>query len=419
MVGNLSRSARARILTVIACLCAAVTTALPPAATADTPLCAWRFMSNETVLNVAFPDSNATYWVLPYALGQGDSIELSGTYPAARYFSLNTYGTNFDTVDTLRDNMIAPDPGSGNPFEDASARNLPPSQRKWHATLVAGPADHARNEIQALPAGQSTPVGFLIIRVYVPDDAASPSGGVPLPEVTMRPGGATVLRQPCEQPFDPNSYTGPVAQLAQAGFDQVIAGAASGAFPGGTPETVFVNPASSSGLFPNGDNKYLGTALSYQPGRIVVVRGKAPLFPNTRAGVPATDQDQQVRYWSLCQNDLVSPYPVVACAADFETALDASGYYTYAVAAPADLPSIADPTVTVLPWGDTTVPKKVLFLRYMLPTSAFYPQSIQASQATGVDPAAVMGPYYPTAVYCAAATFVDGGYAACLDEGAG
>ncbi|WP_422626516.1 hypothetical protein [Rhodococcus sp. (in: high G+C Gram-positive bacteria)] len=415
-----SRSARARVVAAVAFLFVAATTALlPPAASADTPLCAWRFMSNETVLNVAFPDVNATYWVLPYALGPGDSIELSGTYPAARYFSLNTYGTNFDTVDTLRDNQIQPDPGSGNPFVDASAHTLPDGQRSWHATLVTGPADHTRNEIAALPDGQGTPVGFLIIRVYVPDDAASPSGGVPLPEATMRIGGATVPRQPCEQPFDPASYSGPVSQLAQAGFDQVIAGAASGAFPGGTPETVFVNPASSSGLFPNGDNKYLGTALSYQPGRIVVVRGKAPLFPDTRAGVPATDPAQQVRYWSLCQNDLVSPYPVVACAADFQTALDASGYYTYAVAAPDDLTAVADPTVTVLPWGDTAVPKKVLFLRYMLPTAAFYPQSIQASQASGTDPATVMGPYYPTATYCTAATFVAGGYAACVDDPVG
>ncbi len=419
MSRNSSRALRARLVAAIAFLCASITVTVPPAAGAEPALCAWRFMSNETVLNVAFPDVNATYWVLPYALGPGDSIEVSGTYPAARYFSLNTYGTNFDTVDTLRDDMIVPDSGSGNPFADAAARNLPPSQQKWRATVVPGPADHARNEIRGVREGQSTPVGFLIIRVYVPDDATSVSGGVPLPEVTMRLGGATMLRQPCEQPFDPNSYTGPVAQFAQAGFDQVIAGAASGAFPGGTPETVFVNPASSSGLFPNGDNKYLGTALTYQPGRIVVVRAEAPLFPDTRAGVPVTVPDQQVRYWSMCQNDLVSPYPVVACAGDFETALDASGYYTYVIAAPTDLPSVADPTVTVLPWGDTTVPKKVLFLRYMLPSSAFYPQSIQASQATGTDPATVMGPYYPEAVYCSATTFVAGGYAACRDEAAG
>ena len=63
-------------------------------------------------------------------MGPGDSIELSGTYPTGRYFSLNTYGTNFDTVDTLRDNQIESDPGSGNPFTDASARSLPDARRQ-------------------------------------------------------------------------------------------------------------------------------------------------------------------------------------------------------------------------------------------------------------------------------------------------
>lgn len=96
----------------------------------------------------------------PSALGPGDSIEVSGTYPAARYFSLDTYGTNFDTVDLLRDDMIVPDPGSGNPFAESAARNRRPSQQKWHATVVPGPAGHARNEIRGGPEGQSTPVGF-------------------------------------------------------------------------------------------------------------------------------------------------------------------------------------------------------------------------------------------------------------------
>ncbi len=99
-------------------------------------------MSDETVLNVAFPDVNATYWVLPYALGPGDSIELSGNYTAARYFSLNTYDTNFDTIDTLRDNMIVPDSGSGNrsgmrrpgAFLRRSGSGTPPSSRVRRTT---------------------------------------------------------------------------------------------------------------------------------------------------------------------------------------------------------------------------------------------------------------------------------------------
>ncbi|TSD99650.1 hypothetical protein FOS14_10245 [Skermania sp. ID1734] len=383
------------------------------AAPADSPLCAWRFMSNDQVLNVAFPDSNATYWVLPYALGSGDRIELSGDYPAARYFSLNTYGTNFDTVDTLRDNQIVADPGSVNPFVIGSATNESLQQRHWHATLVTGHADRTRNEIQALPAEQNTPVGFLIIRVYVPTDPRSLNGGVGLPTATMHVAGATVQSQPCNQVFDPQSYSGPVAAVGADAFDRVIGNAAAGAFPGNVPEATFVNPASTSGLFPNGDNRYIGAGLTYQPGRLVVIRAKAPSYPDTRAGQAPTSPTQ-VRYWSMCQNDQVSPYPVVGCAADFQTRLDGDGYYTYVVAAPQDLPATIGPGVTVLPWGSTAVAKKVVFLRYMLPSSQFYPNSIQASQAQRSDPAVTMGAYYPHATYCDKATFASGGATACF-----
>lgn len=412
-----SRSLSRRFLSGLVALCGAVAVLIGPApasAAPDPVPCAWRFLSDGEVLNVAFPDTDAAYWVLPYALGPSDTIELSGTFPSARYFSLGTYGTDLDTIDTLRDEQIQPDAGSANPFDDPAARTDPPEERQWHATLVAGEADTARNQIRALRPG-GAPIGFLIVRVYVPDDPASISGGVPLPDVRYRLGNATVPVQPCSRPFDPSGHTGPVADAARTGFDRAIAAAASGAFPGNSPEATFVNPASTSGLFPNGDNKYIGAQFTYRPGRVVVVRGEAPTFPDTRAGVPATEPGRQVRYWSMCQNDLVSPYPVVACAADFQTAVDADGFYTYVVAAPEDLPANLPPEVTVLPWGSTDVPTKLLFLRNMLPDDAFYPQSVQASQAQGLDPAASMGPYYPTATYCATSVLATEGYAGCLD----
>ncbi|MFD1813653.1 hypothetical protein [Rhodococcus gannanensis] len=408
------------VLGALAVLGGAVTAA-PTASAAPELGCAWQFMSNATSLNVAFPDANATYWVLPYTLFDGDRITLSGWYPYARYMSLNTYGTDFDTVDTLRDNEIQPDEGSTNPFTDPTATDAPPDRRRWHATVTTGPADHGRNEIAALPTAAGAgrlPAGFLIIRVYVPDDASSPAGGVPLPQVSLTRGDRTVDVTTCSAPFDPAAVTGgPLGSAAESAFDSVIASAAAAAFPGDTPEATFVDPASTSGLFPNGDNKYIGAALSHQPGRIVVVRGRAPTFPDTRAGVPVTAPGTQVRYWSMCQNDLVSPYPVVACAADFQTAVDDSGYYTYVIGTDEDVPdtAVADPTVTVLPWGSTDVARKVLFLRHMLPSPQFYPQSVQASQADGVDPAVSMGEYYPRAAYCATDTYRTGGYRACFE----
>ncbi|MBJ8344290.1 hypothetical protein JGU72_06355 [Antrihabitans sp. YC2-6] len=400
-------------------------TAAPPGLGA-VPQCAWEFMSNNQVLNIAFPDTNATYWVLPYALAPGDSIQLSGTYPYARYMSLNTYGTDFNTIDTLRDNQIRPDAGSSNPFVDAAAASFAPPQRQWHATVVSGAADHERNQIQGLPSGvdpQTVPLGFLIIRVYVPDNPSSAPGGVPLPAVTLtHANGASVPLQTCNTVFNPATMPdGPGKMVLQALFDRVVAGAASGAFPGNVPEAVFVNPASTSGLFPNGDNKYIGAGLTYRPQRILVVQGRAPSFPDTRSGQTVAGSDTQVRYWSMCQNDQVSPYPVVTCAADFQTGVNGQGDYTYVVAAAGDVPARAatDPSVTVLDWGSTSVPKKVLFMRYMLPSAAFYPNSIQFSQNTGSDPASTMGPYYPRSVYCNTATFEAGGAQACFDNPAG
>ena len=221
-----------------------------PQGYAPGPGCAWQLMSNSTDLNVAFPDANATYWVLPYALGPGDSIRLSGTFPAARYFSLNTYGTDLDTVDTLRDNQIRPDAGSVNPFASPAVRP-PASKRAWHATVVPGAAADSRNEIRGLPAGgQSVPVGFLIVRVYVPDDPNSPNGGVPLPNVTFSIAGQKIPVAPCAQPFNPRNYNGPIAQTLTKVFDDAIGNAASASLPGNAKEATFVNPASTRASSP-------------------------------------------------------------------------------------------------------------------------------------------------------------------------
>lgn len=384
-----------------------------PQGYAPPPGCAWQLMSNNHDLNVAFPDANATYWILPYVLGGNDSISLTGTYPTARYFSLNTYGTDFNTVDTLRDNQIKPDSG-GNPYASVGASSAL-GKGRWHATVVNRDADHHRNEIRGLPAAgaQRIPMGFLIIRVYVPNDPTSNNGGVTLPDVTMHLGGSSIHLPPCATPFNPSNYSGPIAAAMTSVFDNAIGQAAGGSFPPNSPDVTFVNPASTSGLFPNGDNKYIGSRLTYQPGRVAVIRAKAPTFPNTRAGASPAQSGVQLRYWSMCQNDKVTPYPVVACAADFQTRIDSQGYYTYVVAAPQDMAQTNDPALTVIPWGSTTVPVKVVFLRYMLPSAAFYPMTVQASQAQHSDPATTMGPYYPRATYCDVNVLRSQGYQGC------
>ena len=74
---------------------------------------------------------------------------------------------------------------------------------------------------------------------------------------------------------------------------------------------------------------------------MIVVRGKAAVFPDTYSGKPVWQPPGQfgkvdMRYWSMCNNNQEKPYPVVQCASDFQTLVDDQGYYTYIVAATDD-----------------------------------------------------------------------------------
>ena len=67
-----------------------------PAAAATTPFpgCSWPVESTPTSANVLYPDSNSTYWTTPYRVKPGMRIILRGTYPTARYFSIQAYDNN-------------------------------------------------------------------------------------------------------------------------------------------------------------------------------------------------------------------------------------------------------------------------------------------------------------------------------------
>jgi hypothetical protein len=174
-------------------------------------------------------------------------------------------------------------------------------------------------------------------------------------------------------------------------------------------------------------NAYVSAVVKYQPGRIVVVQGQAPLFPDTRNGVPVT-APQDLRYWSLCNNNHAFPYPVVDCKADFQTARDSQGFYTYIVATPEDVPANAatDPTVTRLQWGSKDV-DNALLLRNMLPAAGFG-ASVQDAQQAGCSTETksfgdsvtctkdIMKAYYPEARYWDKRVYEAGGWQTCVSQ---
>ncbi|CAB4764895.1 unannotated protein [freshwater metagenome] len=173
----------------------------------------------------------------------------------------------------------------------------------------------------------------------------------------------------------------------------------------------FKRPSSTSSLYPNPDNTYLSSISRYQAGTVLVVRGKAPTTPNTQAGQSAATPSE-LRYWSLCANEYVKPYPVTECVFDQQVPLDGSGYYTIVVSTPADRPANATEAngVAWLDWGRTSVDLLLLF-RNMLPAASFTQSAF--SVTPGQLATTTMGEFAPLEATCTTATFESGGSAGC------
>ena len=107
-----------------------------------------------------------------------------------------------------------------------------------------------------------------------------------------------------------------------------------------------------------------------------MIHGKAPGTPDTYNGspiwVPARGfRTVDMRYWSLCNNDLALPISVVNCAADLTTSLQ-GGDYTIVISDDLLRPDWLRPNINWLPWGDKQYPKLIMF-RNMLSCDRTFP----------------------------------------------
>jgi hypothetical protein len=396
-------------------------------------VCAWPVEVAVDALNVAYPDTNAAYFVMPYMLSSGQSLIVDGTYPFARYFSLTTYkgigvtGQGIDTLDWLGDTGIAPNPGSGNPALDTDA-SADPAQRQWTvrvtgtipvdgATPAAAPSGDG-NVIAAHPESDTEQLGILVLRIYVPQDPADHTGGVGLPALTLEEADGSTREVAACADEETAAWTDVIRQMVLV---NVVAAPALPLPPSADAVPEWVE-SRVPGIGPNPDNRYLVAPVAWEPGRVVVVRGQAPTFPDTVAGEsPTTSTD--LRYWSFCTgSNITDPplaYPTTACVSDFEIPLDADGFYTVVISQPEDRPAnaTAENGVAWLQGSDPALPD-LMALRHMLPSDEYFDQSVWAvPELTPGVAAEVMGPYFPQTTYCDTATFEEGGADACFAAG--
>ena len=407
------------------------------------PFCSWWLMTTPSSMNVAFPDSNAAYWTTPYLAKPGESIRVNGTFPEARYMSLTTYNNTFGTytnnglISQVADYQILPDAGSLNPWA-ADATSSTPTGGNFTVTLQSDVSADMTNTLPILPATPSTTaqlpenLGFLIYRVYLP--AGMDFSSVPLPQLT-------VVSASGEESALPRCSTKDRRWLKKLKIGVKLAAAVSGLIKDGIGRppapcgddctyNAFLRPTSAqtSRVFPNPSNAYAAMVYTPQAGKILVVKMLAPTTPQGEQPVAWPTTDYQLRYWSMCNNVYVKPYPVVAnptpgggvtygCISDDTAVVDEAGYATFVFSRPSDRPKNATAAndINWLPMS-ATQPRSpgLVALRHMLP-SADFTESVLAVPG-GSNPAAtaaIMGDYYPTTVVCSVRTFERSGAAGC------
>jgi hypothetical protein len=390
-----------------------------PAAAQDERDCFWQGGTRST--NIAYPDLGARYWVSSFPLPPGAELVLKGRYPHARYMSFNVYDAAAQPTDGLADIDIAPDPGSANPFPPGAQRDL---ERRDYTVRVVGsarPETREPNTIYLNAAGQGTPVGVIMYRVYVPDTERDPAGGVGLPEVSMRLPGGQVLDQPlvCQSradtganqaveafhagtdgpdPSNPASED-PIRWEAFFNYFQAFSYPA-GATPAGSGRAVLPREK-LGGFLSNIDNAYTLATANRGIGPVVVLEGRAPTTPRTLDGRRVMEGGQ-VRYWSLCENEFASQR-VIDCVFDEQVLTRADGRFTLVMSEPGERPANARPECGVnwIAWG--AQPDGLLILRHMLPSPEFA-QAIQRVAELGTEQA-VVGEYLPVGRHTTRAGF--------------
>jgi hypothetical protein len=360
---------------------------------------------DHTTTNVLAVDTNAVYWVSGYTAVPGARIRIEGHYPYARYISWNLYDAAGRPIDALSDAELEPDAGSSNPFLPGADRFAQP--RSYTAFIEFGPrpANPAPN---TLYTGASAG-GTFWYRVYVPDQGRDAKGGVPLPRVTLNgpaagldacrelqapslPGaGAPALPDPTD---DGQGYPGRnppswrlFENLCGSAVDILLDNEDGGAFHPEARERCGDGP----GFFSNRDIAYVFAPTSRGFGELLVLRGRAPSFADTRPGPALMPSGPQLRYFSFCQYEPATQR-VIDCAADDRVAVGPDGRYTIVVSSAEQRPDCA---VSWIEWGPQT--QGLLIYRHMLPDPSFA-EAIQNVPAPGAE-LATMGDYFPRGSY--------------------
>ena len=391
---------------------------------AGAPACAWPEAFNLSTANTLILDAAEQVWIDSFPITPGLQIVLSGTFPDARYASLQVYTQPYASPFTrngvgsaLTDYQIAPDPGSVNPWQQQAAPG-----GHYTVTLREDVAPGQGNTLPIAPSGTTSGQGLLVYRVYLP--AGGDFSRVALPSMRLGQGGSSQTIEPCASFYSPLNAPRPPSSPAPTALPTPSPSASTQ--PVG--QLQFFKAASGT-LGPNTDTPYVLAYLTPPgPGDVVVIRARGLTHATGDHPSPWPAAGEDVRYWSMCMAIETGALPTVmnlapsggvdtGCRADDEVKLDAAGGYAIVLgteAQRATIEGVAD--ATFLPFSAAQpATTHILALRDMLANPSFGYSPGRVTQTN--DPAAtetVMGPYYPRAAVCPLSTLVAAGAAGCL-----
>jgi len=348
------------------------------------------------------------------AVPRGGRVVFRGEFPRARYFAFHPSDFDTNTLATLVDVDLEPDPGSANPFRE----EVPPGKgRRFTAQLVftAPPERREPNTsyVGVKRDGGFNPAVFNIYRTTASVLGALPPNntGVPLPSVTVYDaGGSEVAHYDEVDPYPPGSKppveTTRFASLPIPDHRALV-----------WPERFDVksNWGLPYDLLASADILYVVAPYTRRLGNVFIVRAKKLTSPRT-PDEPVHASGKQIRGFTVTTYNFWAGI-CNAAVVDHEVAVDEAGFYTLVVSSAADRPrtATADHGATWLDWGDYLDGQ--LTFRFLLrrdpPLRALHDAIVSG------NPSAEIAPYVPRAGHCSRQAFEQRGWRAALADRTG
>ena len=329
--------------------------------------CFWSIgpASADPYLNLAYPDANVFYWAAVFTIPNDAELTIEGNYPHSRYMSFISYDEQGRPIESLADYLINSE--SVNPFISGNKRYE--NERDYKVTVLneapkekrkVGVIVNIDSENKLHAPGYGNGQQAIVYRIYLPDSEKEPDGGVqlPTPVLTLSNGNqfrgdsACNLLNSSQQltvslgalGIPPGQYRKLITQKDKPEtwpaynppkwFIQLDRQSLIGMYTGEIDPNA---PRSGGGFYPNPDNHYIRTIVNRKHGKVLIIRGKAPVVPKTIEGNELMTSGE-LRYWSVCSNQSFVNTRVNDCLYDEEIPLASDGTYTIAVSREEDRP---------------------------------------------------------------------------------